>query len=164
MLFSASLFGSVLILTSFDLTILPCHFSPRLPRRGIGIYLILSGVVLILIWLVLSILPALWSGKVPPEVASYTTIVTYVIDMGIVAPALILAGVMLLRSNAWGYLLASTSLVFTTILGIDLLTAGIVQKFAGLINMGQFIGFVLSFALLTLFAISFTLVLFRNAS
>jgi hypothetical protein len=163
-LFSASLFGSILILTSFDLAILPSHFSPHLPRRGIGIYLIVSGVVLILIWLVLSILPALWSGKVPPEVESYTTIVTYVVDMGIIAPGLILAGVMLLRRNAWGYLLASTSLVFTTILGLNLLTAGIGQKVAGLISIGQFIGFVVSFAILTLFAIGFTLALFRNVS
>jgi hypothetical protein len=160
----ASLFCVIPVLTSFDLTILPSHFSPRLPRRGIGIYLIVSGVVLILIWLVLSILPALWSGKVPPEVASYTTIVTYVIDMGIVAPVLIVTGIMLLRRNAWGYLLAATSLVFTTILGINLLTAGIVQKVTGSIGIGQFIGFVMSFAILTLFAIWFTLALFRNVS
>jgi hypothetical protein len=163
-LLSASLFGSILLLTSFDLALLPSHFSPRLPRRGIGIYLIVSGVVLILIWLLLSILPALWSGKVPPEVGSYTTIVIYVIDMGIVAPVLIIAGIMLFRRNALGYLLASTSLVFTTILGINLLTAGIVQKFSGLISIGQFIGFVVSFAILTLFAIGFTFALFRNVS
>jgi hypothetical protein len=36
--------------------------------------------------------------------------------------------------------------------------------FAGLISMGQFIGFVMSFAILTLFAIAFTLALFRNVS
>jgi hypothetical protein len=161
---SASLFGSIIVLTSFDLEVLPAHFSPRLPRRGIGIYTIVSGVVLILIWLVLSILPAVWSGTVPLEVGSYTTAITYVIDMGIIAPALIVAGIMLLRRNCLGYLLASTSLVFTTILGINLLTAGIVQKFAGLISIGQFIGFVVSFAILTLFAIGFTLALFRNVS
>jgi hypothetical protein len=164
MLLSASLFGSILILTAFDLEVLPAHFSARLPRCGIGIYLIVSGVVLILIWLVLSILPALWSGKVPLEVGSYTTVVTYVIDMGIIAPALILAGVMLLRRHSLGYLLASTLLIFTTILGINLLTAGIVQKFVGLISIGQFIGFVVSFAILTLFAIWFTLALFRHVS
>jgi hypothetical protein len=163
-LLSASLFGSIIVLTSFDLEVLPAHFSPRLPRRGIGIYLIVSGVVLILIWLVLSILPALWSGKVPLEVGSYTTVITYVIDMGIIAPALIIAGIMLLRRNSLGYLLASTSLVFTTILGINLLTAGVVQKFAGLISIGQFVGFVVSFAILTLFALGFTVALFRNVS
>ncbi len=163
-LLSASLFGSILIVTSFDLTVLPSHFSPHLPRRGIGIYLIVSGVVLISIWLVLSILPALWSDKVPLEVGSYTTVITYVVDIGMIAPALIVTGIMLLRRNALGYLLASTLLVFTTILGINLLAAGIVQKFLGLISMGQFIGFVVSFAILTLFAIGFTLALFRNVS
>jgi hypothetical protein len=163
-LLTASLFGLILTFTSFDLKGLPSHFSPRMPRRGIGIYLIASGVVLILIWLVLSILPALLEGKTPPEVGSYTTVITYVIDMGIIAPTLIGAGVMLLRRAPLGYLLASTLLVFTAILGINLLTAGTVQMFAGLISIGQFIGFVMSFAILTLFAIAFTLALFRNVS
>jgi hypothetical protein len=163
-LLSASLFELILLLTSFELALLPSHFSPHFPRRGTGIYLIVSGVVLILIWLVLSILPALWSGKIPLEVGSYTTVVTYAIDMGIIAPALIVAGIMLLRRNSLGYLLVSTLLVFTTILGINLLTAGIVQKFAGLISIGQFIGFVVSFAILTLLAFWFTLALFRDFS
>jgi hypothetical protein len=163
-LLTANLFGLMLTFTSFDLKRLPSHFSTHLPHRAIGIYLIASGVVLILIWLVLSILPALLQGKTPPEVGSYTTVITYVIDMGIIAPTLIGAGVMLLRRAPLGYLLASTLLVFIAILGINLLTAGTVQMFAGLISMGQFIGFVMSFAILTLFAIAFTLALFRNVS
>jgi hypothetical protein len=161
-LMSASLFGLILTLTSFDLAVLPAHFSSRLPRNDIGIYLIVAGVVLLSIWPGLSIIPAQVEGKAPPEVWSYTTVVTYAIDMGIIAPALIVAGIMLLRRNALGYLLVSTSLVFTTILGINLLTAGIVQKIVGLISIGQFIGFVVSFAILTLFAIGFTIALFRN--
>jgi hypothetical protein len=163
-LLTTNLFGLMLAFTSFDLKRLPSHFSTRLPRRAIGIYLIVSGVVLILIWLVLSIVPALLQGKTPPEVGSYTTAITYVIDMGIIAPTLIGAGVMLLRRAPLGYLLASTLLVFIAILGINLLAAGTVQMFAGLISIGQFIGFVMSFAILTLVAIAFTLALFRNVS
>jgi ammonia channel protein AmtB len=72
----------------------------------------------------------------------------------------------LLRTNpiGFGYLLSSTLLVFTVILGIDLLTAGTMQMLAGLIDIRQFIGFVASFAILTFFAIGFTLALFRNVS
>jgi hypothetical protein len=53
------------------------------------------------------------------------------IDMGIIAPALIVAGVLLLRTNPIGfsYLLSSTLLVFTVILGINLLTAGTMHLF-----------------------------------
>jgi hypothetical protein len=163
-LMSASLFGLILTLMSFDLAMLPVHFSPHLPRRNIGIYEIVAGVILLLIWLVLSIIPALVEGKTPPEVWSYTTVITYAIDMGILAPVLIAAGVMLLHREPLGYLLSATLLVFTVMLGINLLTAGTMQMLAGLINIGQFIGFVASFAILTVYAIWFTLALFRNVS
>jgi hypothetical protein len=163
-LMAASLFGLILTLTSFDLAVLPAHFSSRLPRRDIGIYLIVAGAVLLLIWPGLSIIPALVEGKAPLEVWSYTTVITYAIDMGIIAPALIVAGIMLLRRESLGYLLASTLLVFTTILGISLLSAGTMQMLAGLIDIRQFIVFVASFAILTFFAIWFTLALFRNVS
>jgi hypothetical protein len=163
-LMSASLFGLILTLMSFDLAMLPAHFSPRLPRRNMGIYSIASGIVLLLIWPGLSIIPALVEGKAPPEVWSYTTVITYAIDMGIVAPALIAAGVMLLQSNPLGYLLTATLLVFTAMLGTSLLTAGTIQMLTGSIDIRQFIGFVASFAILTLYALWFTLALFRNLS
>jgi hypothetical protein len=151
-------------LMSFDVAMLPNHFSPHLPSRNMGIYSIVSGVVLLLIWPGLSIIPALIEGKAPPEVWSYTTVITYAIDMGIVAPALIVAGVMLLHRNPLGYLLTATLLVFTVILGTSLLTAGTIQMLAGFIDIRQFIGFVASFAILTLYAIWFSLALFRNLS
>ncbi len=163
-LFSASLYAFVLSLMSFDLAALPSRFALRLPRRGIGIYLIISGLILLLIWLMLSILPGLLEGKAPPEVASYTTVITFVVDMGVVAPALILAGILLLRRRPLGYLLASMLLVFTVALGIPLLAMGIAQFLAGLTAIGQFIGFTVSFAILTLFAIWFTIVLLRSVS
>ena len=41
---------------------------------------------------------------------------------------------------------------------------GIAQQIAGLMNIGQFIGFVVSFAILTLFSLGFTITLFGNIS
>jgi hypothetical protein len=163
-LMSASLFGLILTLTSFDLAMLPAHFSPHLPRRNIGIYEIVAGVILLLIWPGLSIIPALVEGKAPPEVWSYTTVITYAIDMGILAPVLIAAGIMLLHRKPLGYLLSATLLVFTVMLGTNLLTAGTIQLLTGSINIRQFIGFVVSFAILTLYAIWFAVALFRNLS
>ncbi len=161
---SGSLFGLIFALTSFNLKTLPKHFSPRLPHRGMGIYLIVSGSILILIWLVLSILPALFAGKAPAEVWIYTTIVTFVVDLAIIAPTLIISGWMLIQRTPLGYLLVSTLLVFITILGTNLLVGGTVQMFMGLMSIGQFIGFVISFAILTIFAFWFAAILFRNVS
>ena len=56
--------------------------------NGIAIFttlhLIVSGAVLLLIWLSLSIIPALVEGKAPTEVWSYTTVITYAIDIATV--------------------------------------------------------------------------------
>lgn len=161
---AATLLGFVISVTSFDRQTVPARFSDRLPRRSIAIFLIVSGIALFLIWLFLSIVPALLAGGAPPEVASYTTVITFVVDMAIIAPALAVAGRLLLRREALGYVLAPVLLVFTDVLGISLLAMGIVQQAAGLMSIGQFIGFVISFAILTLFALGFTVVLFRNVS
>jgi hypothetical protein len=55
-------------------------------------------------------------------------------------------------------------LVFIDVLGMSLLTMGIGQEIAGLMNIGQFIGFVVSFAILTFFSLGFTVAFFRNIS
>jgi hypothetical protein len=162
-LMSASLFALVLALTSFDLRELPTRFQ-NVPRRGIGMFLIVSGVILHLVWLVLSIVPALLMGKAPPEVGAGTTFITGVIDEGIVAPALIVSGILLLRRVPVGYLLAALLLVFTDTLGANLVAGGIAQVAMGVIGIGAFIGATLPFGILTLIALWFTAQLFRNLS
>jgi hypothetical protein len=161
-IFSASLFGLVLALTSFDIQGLPAHFSKHLPRRGIGVFLVVSGGILLLVWLVLSIVPALLQGKAPAEMASYTTFITGVVDMGIVAPTLIVAGVLLLRRAPIGYLLASMMLVFTVTLGPSLAAGGIAQLLTGVMSIGQFLGGTVPFVILTLIAFWLTIVLFHD--
>jgi hypothetical protein len=161
-LFSASLFGLGLALTAFELAALPSRFGDGFPRRAIGGYLIVAGVVLALVWLVLSIIPAQLVGQAPPEVASYTTFVTGAVDLGVVTPGLAVAGVLLLRRQPLGYLLAATMLVFTTLLGPSLTVAGVVQLLAGLVSLGQFIGFTAGFTLMVLFALWFTITPFRH--
>jgi hypothetical protein len=162
LVFIAALFSFGLLLLGFDLPSLSSHFPPGFPRRGISIFLVVSGIVLWAIWLPLGIIPALISGNVPSEVASYTTVITYFVDMGIVAPLLIVTGWLLRRGAALAYLLAPTLVIFTSVLGIALLAAGIVQILAGVISIGQFIGFTVSFSILTIFAIWFTAKILRN--
>jgi hypothetical protein len=159
-----SLFAFVIALGAFDPAALMTHFLPTLPQRGIGLYLIVSGVILLLIWLVLSIIPALLQGEAPPEVWSYTTVITFVLDLGIIAPALIVAGTLLLRGAPFGYLLSAVLLVFTVVLGINLTAGGIAQRLTGVITMGQFIGMSASFMVLTLFALGYTVALSRSFS
>lgn len=161
---AASFFGFVITLMSFDAQTLPAHFSVRLPHRGVGIFLIVSGIILCLVWLILSIIPALLQGSAPAEVKHYTTFITGAIDLGIIAPAMIVAGRLILKRAPLGYLLAPVLLVFTVVLGTGLTVAGIAQLLANLVSIGQFIGFTAGFSMLTLFALWFTIILFRNFS
>ena len=154
--------GGMGMLLSFDLQTFPKLFSGRVPRRGISNFFIISGAALFCIWLFLSILPALLANGVPAELASYTTIITFVVDMGIIAPLLVSAGALFKRGEPWGYVLVSVLLIFIDALGSSLFAMGIAQRVAGLVNIGQFIGFVVSFAVLTFFSLMFTVALFRN--
>jgi hypothetical protein len=158
----ATFLGSVSLLLSFDLQTFPTLFSDRLPRGAISNFFIISGVALFSIWLFLGILPALLAGTVPPELGSYTTVITYVVDMGIIAPILVSAGVLLRRRNALGYVLSSVLLIFIDALGTSLFAMGIAQGVRGLVNIGQLIGFVVSFAVLTFFSLWYSIPLFRN--
>ena len=158
----AAFLGGIGMLLSFDLQAFPKLFSERVPRRGISNFFTVSGIALFCIWLFLSIVPALLANGVPSELGSYTTIITYAVDMGIIAPVLVSTGVLLRRGEPLGYVLASVLLIFIDALGCSLMAMGIVQQIVGLMNIGQFIGFVVSFAILTLFALRFTIVLFRS--
>lgn len=164
LIFSASLFGLILLLASFEVDSLPAHFAETLPHRGIGIFLIVSGVILSLIWLVLSIIPALLQNKAAPEAYFYTTFMTGILDIGIVAPALLIAGVLILRRASLGYLLASTMLVFTSILGPSLAAGGTIQVLEEVITLGQAMAFTVPFVILALLAIALTVRLFRAFS
>lgn len=164
LLFSTSLFGLILALMSFEVQALPIHFAETLPRRAIGIFLVISGIILSLIWIVLSILPALLQSKAPPEAYFYTTFMTGIVDIGIVAPALIIAGVLILRRIPLGDLLASTMLVFTCILGPSLTAGGIIQILEGVITVGQAMAFTVPFVILALIAFVLTVRLFRSFS
>jgi hypothetical protein len=154
--------ASIALLLSFDMQAFPGLFSERLLRGGISNFFIISGVALFCIWLFLSMVPALLAGRVPPELASYTTIITFVLDMGIIAPIFVSVGILLRRREPLGYVLASVLLIFIDALGLSLLVMGIAQKVAGLMNIGQFIGFVVSFAILTLFSLRYTIALFGD--
>jgi hypothetical protein len=164
LIFSASLFGLILALLSFDLKTVPAHFGAGLPRNGIGIFLIVSGIIPSLIWLALSIIPALLTSNAPPEASYYTTFTTGIIDIGMVTPSLLLGGVLIRRGTPFGYLLASTLLIFTCILGTNLTAGGIIQVAKEVITIGQAMAFTVPFVILTLFALWFTIVLFRNFS
>lgn len=161
--FTASLFATVLAYRAFDSTDLHLHFRGRLPRRGIATFLFVLGGALILVWGVMDILPALLTGKAP-LLTGHTTLPTHALDMGIVSPLAIVAGILLLRRTHTGYLLTANLLVISVVLGAGVLALSAAQVLAGVLTVPQIMVFVVPFVILTGFALLLTYVLFRNFS
>lgn len=109
-LFSLSLFAFILSLMSIDVAALPGRFSARLPRRGIAGVLFAIGGFLLLAWLG-RVMPAILTGTPPFGLESYTTLVIQALDLGLIVPLTILAGVLLVRRRPFGYLLAAVALL-----------------------------------------------------
>ena len=122
-LYSLSLFAFILSMMSFDLETLSEKFFERLPRGWIAGLLFLIGAFLLLAWLG-RILPPILQDQTP-LLENATTMVIQAMDLGLILPLAVLAGILLLRHSAWGYLLASVALMKGMTMGIAVSAMGI---------------------------------------
>jgi hypothetical protein len=105
-LFALSLYAFILCMLTFDLADLPRHFSDRLPRGWIAGVLFAVGGFLCLAWIG-RVVPELLHPEIPAALENTTTRVIQAMDLALIAPLAVLAGILLLRRSAWGYLLSS---------------------------------------------------------
>ena len=129
-IFSASAFGFILCVVSFKAEELQNHFSERFGRRRVGWALIGFGGLLTLMWLG-RIVPSLLAGKPPPGLENYSTLFVQAGDLGIVIPTAIVAGTLLVRRQAFGYVLAPVMLVMASAFGLALIAMSVAMIFAG---------------------------------
>jgi hypothetical protein len=102
------------------------------------------------------VIASLAQGKAPDLLASNTTMVTYVLDLGVIVPVVFLAGVLVLRRSALGYLLALIMLVLLAETGLAVIGQTVAQINAGIVfGPGTMFGMVGSWVVLALFAIWF---------
>jgi hypothetical protein len=128
-LFSLSLFAFIIAMLSVDLHILPSHFTEKLPRRAIAIFMFGGGAFLSLAWLG-RIAPGLVGG-VPVGLMTNTTLFIQVMDLGVIVPLMVLSGVLLLRRQPLGYLLSSVALIKFMTMGVALMAMIAGQLLAG---------------------------------
>jgi hypothetical protein len=117
-IFSLSLFAFIIAMLSVDVRALPAHFTEKLPRRAISIFMFAGGGFLLLAWLG-RIVPGM-SGGVPVGLLTNTTLFIQVMDLGLIVPLMALAGILLLRRAPLGYLLSSVALIKFMTMGIAL--------------------------------------------
>ena len=96
-------------------------FTSDAPVRTAGIFLIAVGAGFALLWLA-EIVPALVHGVVPATVteAGVPTNPVHVIDLSVVLPAHVAAGVLLLRRHRLGYAAAPMLLAFGVLMALSI--------------------------------------------
>lgn len=120
---SLSLFAFILSMMSFDLDTLPAHFSEKLPRGWIAGLLFFAAGFLTLAWL--GRIAATFATDAIPELENTTSMFIQAMDLGLIVPLCVLSGILLLKRNAWGYLLASVGLTKFLTLGIAVSLMGL---------------------------------------
>ena len=157
-LFSLSLFAFILALSGLDGQRVSRAVSGRMPRRGIAIFLGFIAAFLGLAWLG-RIIPPLLAGKPPFGLEAYTTLVTQVIDLGIIVPTGAIAAVLLWRKHPWSYTLASVLMVKALMMGVALVAMIIGEVVAGIsVSPVETV----MFSVIAAAALVFTIILFRN--
>lgn len=159
-LFSASFFAFV---PSFAYARpVASRFSDRLPRRAIAAFMLASGSVTAVVWLA-PLLASIARGEPPELLESYTTMVTEVLDLGVIVPATLVSGALLLRRDPLGYLVALPLLVLIVLLGPGITAATVSQASAGVsFTTAQIVGPITGFLVLGLVAVGILVLLLRD--
>jgi len=158
-LFSLSLYAFILSMMTFDLKALPAHFSEKLPRGWIAGLLFFAAAFLTFAWL--GRIAATFQLGAVPALENTTSMIIQAMDLSLIVPLCALAGVLLLRRSAWGYLLASVGMLkFVTmgtavsLMGLNMARAGVPVNFIELAV----------FPTITLINLVMVIVLLRNIS
>ena len=108
--FGMSIYTLIVGLMRIDYELVKEVFTEHVPRRFIASLLITIGAFFYLLWLA-SVIPSLIAGETPEEIvkAGLLTNPVHVLDMAVLLPAMLLAGFLLLRQRAFGYVLAHRS-------------------------------------------------------
>jgi hypothetical protein len=120
-LFSLSLYTFVYGLLSLNAKTIKKSISPGITIKLAGVFLIISGAMLALMWIKM-IIDSLLTGTSPAAMESYTTLVIQALDIGVVFPATLIAGALILKGKEWGYALVSILLVKASLLGTAILS------------------------------------------
>jgi hypothetical protein len=157
-LFILSLYAFILSMLGFDLADLPCHFSDNFQRGQVATILFLVGGFLTLAWIG-RIVPEMLQPQIPAALDNTTTRVIQAMDLTLIAPLAILAGILLLRRNAWGYLLASVAVLKGLTMSLAVSTMAINMALKGVPDS---LGIMLPFLVLTFLNLFVAILLLRN--
>lgn len=131
LLVSTTFFAFALTLMGFDTDGLPQKFSESTPVKPVGSFLIFLACSIALLWLQIVITPLIDGTIIPQSVEHYTSLTVQGFDLSIFLPIAFLSGWLLVRRNAYGFLLAPVTLILLSILMTALVAKIIAMAMAG---------------------------------
>lgn len=164
MLFSLGFLAFILSLMMFDLSALPAQISQRLTRHGMAIFIFLAGLGTAFIWLS-DVANALTTDGVPETLGASISLITYTLDVGIIAPVCLLAGVQLLRRAPLGYLLTGVLLLMLVLVGAMVIGRTVMQVKIGVeLSPNQMVEMVVTWVIMGGIAVWLSTAFLRNIS
>ncbi|MCC6614970.1 MAG: hypothetical protein IT320_15935 [Anaerolineae bacterium] len=159
-LFGSSLFAFILTFASFDRAELTTRLAAGAPRESLAIFMIVSGLITLFVWGA-PLVSAMRKDTAPDRLDSYTTPITFALDLAIITPSTFISGALILQGDALGYLIAVPLLVIIVLLAPLITLSTIMQRKAGVeFSQGEMIGPVAGFLVLGLIAILLAVSLF----
>ncbi len=159
-LFSASFFAFAELFVSLQTG--DVHFSKRLPFRSIAVFLVVCGALTAFVWLD-PIVAGLMVGQPPRWLEGYATMVTEVLDLGIILPVIAIVAVRLWRRDPRGMSFAFPVLMILLLLGPTIALQTVLQLGAGVIfTVPEIVGPIAGFLVLGVIDIWIIVVVLRN--
>lgn len=115
-LVSFSFFALTLNVLSVDVKTISQYFNPKTPTKFIGYFLIVLSSMIALLWLSIIVPPLIDGTVIPTSVEHYTTLTVQGFDLSIFLPIAFVSGFLIIRKRQYGYLMASITLVFLSLL------------------------------------------------
>ena len=156
-LFSLSFYAFILSMMSFDLKTLPARFSEKLPRGWIAGLLFFAAAFLTFAWI--GRIAATFAPGNIPALENTTSMFIQAMDLGLIVPLCALSGILLLRRDPWGYLLASVGMMKFLTMGTAVSVMGLNMARVGVpINAAE----MAIFPIITLVNIVMVAILLKN--
>ena len=128
-LYSLPIVALILVIQEIGVGTLARRVSEKSPVKGLAGFMFASAGFLLLMWLG-KIVPALMRGETPEMLRGVNTLIAQALDLGIIVPFTLAAGILLLRRNAWGYLLASVGIVKLVMMALAIIAMVVVRSIA----------------------------------
>lgn len=124
-------FALLLTILSIEIDPLPNSYSKSTPVKFVGGFLIFTATSIALLWLSILIPPLLDNTIIPLSVEHYTTLTVQGFDLALFHPLIFVAGLLLMKKNKFGYLMAPVMLIFLSLLMTALIAKIIAMALAG---------------------------------